>query len=223
MQTPAISGFWIGFGACVHALLFGVLTDALGYPSRPEDGSSGGGSVLEMVVAAEAIAAEAEAEATSSSVALTLLGVAGMHAVVMGVAWWCGFCKLSFYGAELSGPSGASTHPAGPEGKGQEVAAGVDAGPATGAIALLRTTSMVGVLVVHGAFMFCGMAMKQLLSTIFEQTLGMTHLQSTYYSAACLVCYWACRALSPLFSSGDRVFKVTCSAVPLDYHLLLRL
>ena len=54
---------------------------------------------------------------------------------------------------------------------------------ATPALALLRTWEMVGVLFVFAAFMFCGMAMKMLLSAVFEQTLAMTHLQSTYYSA----------------------------------------
>ena len=36
----------------------------------------------------------------------------------------------------------------------------------------------------------------------------MSHLASTYYSAVCLVCYWACRAASPLLGSGDRVFTL---------------
>jgi MFS family permease len=51
------------------------------------------------------------------------------------------------------------------------------------------------------------MAMKMLLSTVFEQALEMSQLESTFYSAFCLCFYWACRTLSPLLSStGDRVF-----------------
>ena len=49
--------------------------------------------------------------------------------------------------------------------------------------------------------------MKMLLSTVFEQALDMSHLESTFYSAFCMCFYWACRTLSPLLSSaGDGVF-----------------
>ena len=48
--------------------------------------------------------------------------------------------------------------------------------------------------------------MKQLLSTIFEQALEMTHLESTFYSTFCLVCFGICRAVSPLMAGGDKVF-----------------
>jgi hypothetical protein len=43
----------------------------------------------------------------------------------------------------------------------------------------------------------------------FAQTLDMSHLESTFYSAFCLCFYWACRTLSPFLSSGgNRVFRL---------------
>ena len=36
----------------------------------------------------------------------------------------------------------------------------------------------------------------------------MGHIEATFYSAFCLCFYWACRALSPLFGGGDKVFKI---------------
>jgi hypothetical protein len=151
-RAHATAGFWIGFGAIVHALLFGVLSDAVG--------------VVE-----------------------TLAAVGGLHAALLAHAWRAGFRHLDFYG----GGGGE---------RGQSETA------ATPALALLRTWKMVGVLFVFAAFMFCGMAMKMLLSAVFEQTLAMTHLQSTYYSALCLCFYWLCRAVSPLLGREDRVLTL---------------
>ena len=156
-RAHATAGFWIGFGAIVHALLFGVLSDAVG--------------VVE-----------------------TLAAVGGLHAALLAHAWRAGFRHLDFYGEAAAGGGGGE--------RGQSEAA------ATPALALLRTWKMVGVLFVFAAFMFCGMAMKMLLSAVFEQTLAMTHLQSTYYSALCLCFYWLCRAVSPLLGREDRVLTL---------------
>ena len=106
-------------------------------------------------------AAPAGQEANAAAVALTLLGLAGLHAGVSAWAWCSGFRELGFYGA----PAGAAdAHGGG--GGGAEGAGGRGRTPA---LRLLCSWKMLGVLLVHGGFMFCGMAMKQLLSTIFEQ------------------------------------------------------
>eukprot|EP00930_Biecheleria_cincta_P031351 TRINITY_DN21768_c0_g1_i1.p1 TRINITY_DN21768_c0_g1~~TRINITY_DN21768_c0_g1_i1.p1 ORF type:complete len:510 (+),score=52.41 TRINITY_DN21768_c0_g1_i1:39-1568(+) len=61
---------------------------------------------------------------------------------------------------------------------------------------------------VLNAFIFCGIAMKMLLSTIFEEALAMSYVNASRMSALCLLVYMPGRGLAPLFASRDRVFRI---------------
>lgn len=58
------------------------------------------------------------------------------------------------------------------------------------------------------AFLFCGHAMKLLLSTLFEETLELSYVDATRLAAVCLLMYLPGRGLTPLYCSQNRVFKV---------------
>jgi hypothetical protein len=102
----------------------------------------------------------------------TLVAVMCMHAVVLGVAWHDGFSQLEFYESGYDGNSGETKAREQGEGNADTEDKPLqlqEHGAPTPALALLRTWKMGGVLLLLGAFMFCGMAMKMLLSTVFEQ------------------------------------------------------
>lgn len=66
------------------------------------------------------------------------------------------------------------------------------------------------------AFIFCGISMKMLLSTIFEEALGMSYVQATRLSAVCLLAYVPGRGLSPLLASKDRVFTLFLAVLAME-------
>lgn len=58
------------------------------------------------------------------------------------------------------------------------------------------------------AFVFCGMSMKLLLSTLFEEALQLSYIDSTRLAAVCLLMYLPGLGLTPLYCSKQRVFIV---------------
>ena len=185
-RAHAIAGFAIGAGAIVHTLLFGVAPARVGLVE-------------------------------------TLCLCAVLHTTVYAAACGAGFASTELYAARLRQQSRAGQRPgaraaaAGDKG-GHEPRPAESAGqPAPqGAWALLCEWRMCGLLFVFVGFMFCGMSMKMLLSTLFEQAFALSHLHSTYLSALCLVFYWACRTLAPLAASGDRVFALFAAVLLLE-------
>lgn len=65
-------------------------------------------------------------------------------------------------------------------------------------------------------FIFCGMSMKMLLSTLFEKVLNLEFVDATRMSAFCLFAYIPGRGLAPLFASQDRVFTLFIVVVGLE-------
>ena len=58
------------------------------------------------------------------------------------------------------------------------------------------------------AFIFAGLSMKMLLSTVFEEALMLSYIDSTRLAAVCLLMYLPGRGLAPLFCTKDRVFTL---------------
>jgi len=58
------------------------------------------------------------------------------------------------------------------------------------------------------AFVFAGISMKMLLSTLFKSALQLSYVDATRLAAACLLMYLPGRGLSPLFCSKDHVFTL---------------
>jgi len=69
---------------------------------------------------------------------------------------------------------------------------------------------------VINAFIFCGMSMKMLLSTIFEESLGLSYIEATRLSAICLLAYVPGRGLTPLLASKNRVFVIVASILAME-------
>lgn len=145
-KAHAWGGFFIGFGAIVHAIIFGVLSDFF-------------------------------------DVQRTLLGVCVLHVAVMGAAWHVGWSQLSFYTTSRQTTAAATSEAEQGDRNSEASVAAQQVAQAEAAVAaetaekekptpalrLLMTWRMLGVLLLFFGFMFCGMAMKMLLSTVFEQ------------------------------------------------------
>eukprot|EP00929_Paragymnodinium_shiwhaense_P065349 TRINITY_DN32772_c0_g2_i2.p1 TRINITY_DN32772_c0_g2~~TRINITY_DN32772_c0_g2_i2.p1 ORF type:complete len:442 (-),score=24.99 TRINITY_DN32772_c0_g2_i2:654-1943(-) len=56
------------------------------------------------------------------------------------------------------------------------------------------------------AMVFCGRAIKMLISVIFEQALDMSYIDAVHVSAAYLLLYCVGRGLTPLLAIGDRIY-----------------
>ena len=143
-KAHSYAGFVVGFGAIVHTLLFGLLTEYLG-------------------------------------VVTTVLCVSALHAAIF-VAVGADGLALRYKVEEVEGSvseKGGGPAPA----RGEPI----------GSLQLLCNWRMQLLMAMFVFMMFCGMAFKMLLSTLFEQALQKTHLESTFFSALCLTFYWACR------------------------------
>lgn len=57
-------------------------------------------------------------------------------------------------------------------------------------------------------FLFAGLSMKMLLSTVFEEALMLSYVDATRLAAVCLLMYLPGRGLAPLYCSKDRVFTI---------------
>eukprot|EP00746_Dinoflagellata_sp_MGD_P133549 gnl/MRDRNA2_/MRDRNA2_67267_c0_seq1.p1 gnl/MRDRNA2_/MRDRNA2_67267_c0~~gnl/MRDRNA2_/MRDRNA2_67267_c0_seq1.p1 ORF type:complete len:329 (+),score=44.43 gnl/MRDRNA2_/MRDRNA2_67267_c0_seq1:614-1600(+) len=58
------------------------------------------------------------------------------------------------------------------------------------------------------SFLFAGLSMKMLLSTVFEEALMLSYVDATRLAAVCLLMYLPGRGLAPLYCSKDRVFTI---------------
>jgi hypothetical protein len=147
-----------------------------------------------------------------AGVARALLGVAAVHSAALCYCWAAGFRWVSFFG---KGADRAAMDAAVAATRRRQRAAGGGGAP-TPVRELLRSWRLHLLVAMFVSMMFCGMAMKMLLSTLFEQALRKTHVESTLFSAFCLCFYWACRTVTPLLGAGDRVFVLFGAVLALE-------